>query len=142
MALVDKKYTLEYPPVAKTTASAAWVLISPVFVIANNNSLGFTVNQNQIKHFGSRVHLNLACINHSRMGLIGTEKELLTRLAFGIKGSGYQSTTKRPVVQQATIFSRKWNTLRNGLIDDVDTDLCQTVHIGFTGTKVSPLTVS
>jgi hypothetical protein len=48
-------------------------------------------------------------------------------------------TTKRAVREQTPIFSGKWNTLSDTLVNDIGADLCESVNIGFPGSKISPL---
>ena len=46
------------------------------------------------------------------------------------------------VVQLAAVFARKGHALRGALIDDVQADLCQPVHVRLARPEVAALTVS
>ena len=68
---------------------------------------------------------------------ISTQQQLLTSLTLGIEGTANLNATEGAVGEHATILTGKRNTLGYTLIDDVCTDLCQTIYVGLTGTVVS-----
>ena len=70
--------------------------------------------------------------------LIGAEKELLPRLSARIKRSRHLSAAERAIRQQAAVLARKRHALRNALVDDVDADLRQTVHVRLSRARKSP----
>ncbi len=41
------------------------------------------------------------------------------------------------VREQAAVFARKWNALRDTLIDDVDRHLREAIHVGFTRAEIA-----
>ena len=44
---------------------------------------------------------------------------------------------ERTVVEQAAVFAGEWHALRHALIDDVDRDFSQAMHVGFSGAEVA-----
>jgi hypothetical protein len=52
--------------------------------------------------------------------LVGSEKELLTRLPTGVEGPRNLRPAEGPIRQESTVLSCEGDSLSNGLVDDVD----------------------
>src|SRR5262249_27044111 len=69
--------------------------------------------------------------------LIGAEQELLAGLAPRVKGSRNLGAAKGSVIKVAAILAGEWHTLSDALVDDVQADLGQAIHVGLAGPEVS-----
>ena len=76
------------------------------------------INENQIEHLVAGMHVDLARLNLTRKGTVGTEKKLLPGLTSCVEGTRDLSTTKRTVCKVATVLTREGDALRNTLVDD------------------------
>src|SRR5581483_2156087 len=65
--------------------------------------------------------------------------KLLPGLPARIERSGHLRPAERAIRQQASVFTRKRNTLRNALVDNAIADLGEPVHIPFARTVVATL---
>ena len=105
--------------------------------VAGNDSSAFAVDDHHIHHFMAVVQLHFAFGNLAAQRRVGTQKQLLTRLALRVKCAGNLNPTERTVVKQSAIISRKRNALRHALVDDVRADFRQTVNIRLPAAVVS-----
>src|SRR5690606_35183934 len=71
--------------------------------------------------------------------LVAAEQELLSRLPASIEGARNLCAAEGTVCQKAAVFTREWNSLRHTLIDDVQADFRQPVHIRLTSAEVATL---
>ncbi len=71
--------------------------------------------------------------------MVCTDEQLLARLAACIKRAAYLRAAETAVVQLAAVLAGKWNTLGNHLVDDVDRNLRQAMHVGFARAEVAAL---
>ena len=71
--------------------------------------------------------------------LVCADEQLLARLATCIKRAAYLRSTETAVVQLAAVLAGKWNTLGNHLVDDVDRNLRQAMHVGLARAEVAAL---
>ena len=71
--------------------------------------------------------------------IVGAQKQLLPRLAAGVKGPGYLGAAERAVGQGAAVFAGKGHALTDTLVDNVVGHLGQTVDIGLAGAKIAAL---
>src|SRR5690606_3108767 len=88
---------------------------------------------------GARVHLHLARGDLPAEGLIGAEEELLPRLAAGVEGAGDLDAAEGAGVEQAAVLAGEGHALGHALVDDLDGDLRQAVHVGLAGAEVAAL---
>jgi hypothetical protein len=70
---------------------------------------------------------------------VRAEQELLAGLAARVERARHLRATERTVVEQAAVLSREGHALRDTLIDDVDAQLREPVHVGFAGAEVATL---
>ena len=107
--------------------------------VAAGDPLGHAVNDNQVQHFATIVHLHGAGRDLAGKSRIGPQKELLSRLPPGEEGPGDLGAAEGAVVQIAGVVTGKGNSLGHALVDDVVGDLGQTPDVGFSGPEVPPL---
>ena len=107
--------------------------------ITHHDTLGVAVDHDEVHHFGTGVHLDVALADFLLHGLIGTEEELLAGLAAAVEGTLELGTTEGAVVEQTTVFAAEGNALGHALVDDVAGHLGQTIHVGLTGAEVATL---
>ena len=107
--------------------------------VTAGNTLGNTINHDQVKHLTAFVKFNRAGFYLARECRVSTEQQLLTGLAAGIESTGNLSTAERAVVQVASVVTGKRYALGNTLVDDVVRYLSQTPDVCFTGTEVAAL---
>ena len=106
--------------------------------VSGNDTPCFSTNHHQIHHFVAVVHFNFSTTNLSVHCRISPEQQLLTGLSLGVKSSGYQYPSKRAIVQQSAVISRKRDSLGHTLVYDIGRYLSQTVYVGFTRSIISP----
>lgn len=107
--------------------------------VANDDALGFTVNEDDVHHFSAGIHFHRAFGYFLFKCLIGTEEELLTGLTAGVEGSLELSTTEGAVVEETTVFTTEGHALSDALVNDVGGDFSETVDVGFTSAEVTTL---
>src|SRR5210317_1927465 len=90
--------------------------------VTGDDAASLAVHKDQVHHFVAGVHFHTTFCNLTGKRRIGTEQELLTRLAFRVKGSAYLNPTKRTVVELAAIVAGEGHPLGNTLVDDVRRD--------------------
>ena len=106
--------------------------------VADDNPPRDTINLDQVQHFPSGKELNTTGAHLSHQGTVGSQQQLLPGLSAGIKCARHLGTTERTVCQGSAIIAGKRNSLCCTLVDNVITDLCQTMHVGFAAAEVSP----
>ena len=71
--------------------------------------------------------------------LVCADEQLLASLTARIKRAAYLRAAETAVVQLAAVLAGKWNTLSNHLVDDVDRNLCQAMHVCLARAEVAAL---
>ncbi len=71
--------------------------------------------------------------------LVGAEEELLARLAAGVEGAGDLDAAEGTRVEQTAVLAGEGHALRDALVDDLDGDLREAVHVGLAGAEVAAL---
>src|SRR5688572_11622581 len=97
------------------------------------------IDDNDVQHLRTRVHLDRTTSNLPGESLIGTQQQLLPGLAARIERARNLRATKRTGGKQAAVFARERNPLCNALVDDIYAHLCEPVYIGFAGPKIAAL---
>ena len=105
--------------------------------VARDDSFGMSVDQDEIEHLRLRKHLDRAGGDLSAKRLITAEQKLLPGLAACVERARNLRAAEGAIGQQAAIFARKRNALRDALIDDVIADFGQAINVGFAGTKIA-----
>lgn len=72
-------------------------------------------------------------------GLVGAQQELLARLAAGVEGPRHLYAAERTRVEQPAVLPREGHALGDALVDDLDRDLREPVHVGLPGPEVAAL---
>ena len=106
---------------------------------ASDDSLGVSVDHDEVEHLGLRKHLHGAGRDLAAKRLITAEQKLLTGLAARVKRARDLRAAKRTVGQQAAIFARKRHALFDALVDDVIADFGEAIDVRFAGTKIAAL---
>jgi hypothetical protein len=107
--------------------------------ISTNDPTSPAIYDNQVQHLSTWQQLNLATAHLPHQSTVGTQKQLLTGLSPGIKGSRNLSAAKGTISQITSILPGKGNTLGNTLVDDIVADLSQAINIRFAGSKIPSL---
>ena len=107
--------------------------------VAGDDSAGFAVNHDEVDHFVAGVHFHAALGHLALEGRVGSEQQLLARLAFGVEGTAHLNPAERAVVEQAAVVAGKGNPLGHTLVDDASRNLGEAVHVGFAAAVVTPL---
>jgi hypothetical protein len=71
--------------------------------------------------------------------LVGAEQQLLAGLPPGVERAGDLGAAEAAVVEQPAVLAGKRDPLRRALVDDVDAQLCQPVHVRFARSVVAAL---
>ena len=72
-------------------------------------------------------------------GLVRPEQQLLPGLPPGVERARHLRPAERPGVQRPAVLAGERHALRHRLVDDVDTQLGQPVHVGLAGAEVAAL---
>ena len=107
--------------------------------VADDDAAGRAVDYDQVQHFVPRVHPDLAAADVPREGLVGTEQQLLARLAAGVEGARHLHAAERAVREQAPVLPGERDALRDALVDDVDAQLRQAIHVRLARAEVAAL---
>src|SRR5580698_3481344 len=107
--------------------------------VAGDNAACFAIDHDEIQHLSPRIHGYSPGMHLPLQRLICAEQKLLARLSARVERSGDLRTAERAVSERAAVFTREGNALCNALIDDVDADLCQPVHVGLARAKIAAL---
>ena len=107
--------------------------------IPDDDALRLPVHEHEIEHLGVRMQFHLAGPNHLGQRRIGAQQQLLPGLATSVKGAGNLGAAKGAIGEQTAVFTGKGHALRDALVDDVDGDLRQPVHVGLAGAIVAAL---
>src|SRR5205814_1507838 len=67
----------------------------------------------------------------------GAAKQLLAGLAARVEGQGHRRAAEGTVGEQTAILAGERHALRRALVDDVDADLSEPVHVGLAGAEVA-----
>src|SRR5437867_2188228 len=104
--------------------------------VACDDASHFSIDDDQLEHFGTREHLYFArrCLPQQRLI---SEQKLLAGLAPGVERSRNLRASERTVRKGATVLSREGHTLRDALIDDVQAELRKPVYVRFTAAEIT-----
>ena len=105
--------------------------------VSGNDAPRFPINRHHVHQLVTVVHGHFAFGDLTAQGTVGSEQQLLTRLAFGVKRAAHLNTAKRTVVQHATVIAGKRHALGHALVDDVGADLGKAVNVGLAAPVVS-----
>jgi hypothetical protein len=78
-----------------------------------------------------------ADLTHQRA--VGTEQQLLARLAARVEGSADLRAAEGAVGEQTAVFAREWHALRGALVDDPHRGLGEAVDVRLAGAEIAPL---
>ncbi len=109
------------------------------YQVTHRDAAGNTVNNNEVKHFATIVHLDRTKLDLTRKSRVGTQQKLLPGLSTSEEGTGNLCTTEGAVIKITGIVPTKRNTLRHALVDDVVGHLGQTPDVCLTGAEVATL---
>ena len=111
----------------------------PVEQVAGDDPAGLPVDDDQVEHLRARVHLDRAGADLALEGLVRAEQQLLARLPAGVEGARHLRAAERPGVEQARVLAGEGHALRDALVDDVEADLGQAVHVRLARAEVAAL---
>jgi hypothetical protein len=98
------------------------------------------VDDDDVEHLGAREHLHgLAGADLPRQRRVGAEQQLLAGLATRVERARHLRAAEAAVVEQAAVLARERHALRDALVDDVDRQLGEPVHVGLAGAEVAAL---
>src|SRR6266446_6910121 len=106
--------------------------------VAGDDSLGMTIDQNEVEHLGLREHFHRAEGDFPAEGLIGPEQQLLAGLAAGVKRPRNLRPAEGTIGEQPAILARERYTLFGALVDDEIADFGQPVNVRFARTEIAP----
>ena len=107
--------------------------------VADDDAARAAVLHDEVEHLRARVDRDGAETDLARERLVGAEQELLAGLAAGVEGAGHLRAAEAAVVEQAAVLTGERHALRDALVDDVDRDLGQPVHVRLAGAVVAAL---
>ena len=107
--------------------------------IAHHDASATTVDNDSVDQFGAVIEVDSAEADLASELLIGAEQQLLAGLTTRIERAADLRATEATVVEQAAVFASERNTLRHHLVDDVDADFGEAMHIAFASAEVAAL---
>ncbi len=107
--------------------------------VAHHDAAGPAVDHDQVEHLVPGVHGDGAGADLPLQRLVRAEQQLLTRLAAGVEGARDLRAAEGAGVQQAAVLAGERHALRHALVDDLDGDLGQPVHVGLARPEVAAL---
>ena len=107
--------------------------------VADDDAAGAAVDHHELHHLAALVQAHRAAGNLAGEGAVGTQQQLLARLAAGIEGAGDLCAAEGAVVEESAVVAREGNTLCHTLVDDVAANLGETVDVGLAGAVVAAL---
>ena len=107
--------------------------------VARDDTACLAVLDDDVEHLVARVALDRAGGDLLVQCGVGTQQELLSRLAAGIEGTRYLRAAERTVSQQTAVLAGEGYALCYALVDDEVRDLGQTVDVGLAGAVVAAL---
>jgi hypothetical protein len=107
--------------------------------IPHHDAFGMAIDEHEIEHFRAREHFDFAEADLAAKGLIRAEEQLLSGLTAGVKRARDLRAAKGTIGQESAIFPREWHSLRDALVDNVHTDLRQSVNIRFARAEITAL---
>ena len=122
---------------ANTTASAGMRLDVAGQQVAGDDSGATTVDHHGVDQLDAIEQPNPAEADLAGQLLVGAEQQLLSGLATRVERAADLCSAERAVVEQAAVFAGERHALGDHLIDDVDADLCQAMHVALTGSEVT-----
>ena len=102
------------------------------YQVLGNDAACATVDDNDILHLGTSVELHATAVDLFHQRRVSAEQQLLAGLTLGIECTADLHTTERAVGEHATILTCERHALCDALVDDVCTDLSQTIDVGLT----------
>ena len=108
------------------------------YEIACYNSTCAAVYYDHIQHFAARVNRHRSLRYLPIQGAISPQETLLTCDSLCIERTRYLYPAERTVLYESAVVARKGNSYRRKMVYYVVAHLCRSVHIGLTGTKVTP----
>src|SRR5207248_4426137 len=105
--------------------------------ITGNNSLGVSIDDDDVEHFGLGKHLHGAGGDLAAERLITAKQKLLPSLTARIKRSRNLRAAEGAISEQAAVLARERNTLRDALIDNVRADFGEPINVRFARAKVA-----
>ena len=99
--------------------------------IASDDAGATTVDDDGVDQLDAVEQANAAETDLAGELLIGAEQQLLAGLATCVERAADLGPAERTVVEQAAVLAGERNTLGDHLVDDVDADLGEAVHVAF-----------
>jgi hypothetical protein len=109
------------------------------YQVPHDYSLGVAANDNEVEHLGMHVHLDAPRADRPGEGRVGAEEQLLARLAARVERARHLGAAEGAIREEPAVLTGKGNALRHALVDDVDRDLRQPVHVGLARAVVASL---
>ncbi len=107
--------------------------------VAGDDAGAASVDDHGVDELDAVEQSHTAETDLARHLLIGAEQQLLPRLPAGVERAADLRATEAAVVEQTAVLAGERNALRHHLVDDVDADLGQPVHVALAGTEVAAL---
>ena len=107
--------------------------------VARDDPAGPVVLEDHVEQFRTGVQLDGASRHLAHEGRVGADEELLAGLTPGVERARDLCAAERTVVQEAAVVAGERNALGSGLVNDVDRDLGESMHVGLAGPVVATL---
>ena len=107
--------------------------------VAGDDADRVPVLHDEVEHLGAVLQRDRTDRDLVHERGVRAEQELLAGLAARVERARHLRAAERTVVEQPAVLTRERHALRDALIDDVDAQLREPVHVGFAGAEVAAL---
>src|SRR5229473_815037 len=105
--------------------------------VSRHNAARSSVDDHNVEQLPSDMHCHRAGRHLLFQGLISPEKQLLSGLASRVKCSLDLHTAKRSSIEKSAIFPGKRHALGDALVDNIEADLGEAIHVGLARAEVA-----
>ena len=107
--------------------------------VAGDDAGATTVDDHDVEHLDAIPEPHVAEADLARQLLVGTEEQLLTGLPAGVERAAHLRPAEAAVVEQAAVLAGERHALGDHLVDDVDRQLGEAMHVGLAAAEVAAL---
>src|SRR5258707_15835915 len=107
------------------------------YQVSRHNAACSSIDDHNLEQLPSDMHCHCACCRLLFQGLISPEQQLLSGLASRVKCSLDLHAAKRSSIEKSAIFPGKRHALGDALVDDIEADLGESIHVGLARAEVA-----
>src|SRR5258707_13408181 len=105
--------------------------------VRGHNAARSAIDDHNVEQLPSDMHCHRAGCQLLFQGLISPEQQLLSGLTSRVKCSLDLHAAKRSSIEKSAIFPGKRHALGDALVDDIEADLGESIHVGLARAEVA-----